>query len=167
VLSPTKIFLDGTPVGTEFWSAGSSPSGGRGATMGGVKCLESEAYHIHTHLTIINDGKQLAVPGNIGRQVCTYELHTHDPSGIIHVETDVYKKFTVGQFFAVWGYTLGATELGGISGKPVTAFIVDNDKLTRYTGNPADIELVAHRDVVLVIGAIPAQVPSYQWKDGM
>ncbi len=79
----------------------------------------------------------------------------------------MYKKFTVGQLFAVWGYPLTDTNVAGITGKKVTAFIVDGATLTRHTGKLDEIELIAHRDVVLVLGDVPAQLPSYEWKAGI
>ncbi|MBI3485457.1 hypothetical protein HY025_00770 [Candidatus Daviesbacteria bacterium] len=30
-------------------------------------------------------------------------IHTHDDSGIIHVESPVKRDFTLGDFFAIWG----------------------------------------------------------------
>lgn len=83
------------------------------------------------------------------------------------METAAYKKFTLGQLFAVWGYPLTDVNVAGMTGTKVTAFIVDGDTVTRHSGKLDEIELMAHRDVVLVLGEVPAQLPAYQWKPGM
>jgi hypothetical protein len=34
-------------------------------------------------------------------------LHTHDNSGIIHVESTVNKNYTLGEFLNIWGLDIG------------------------------------------------------------
>src|SRR3989344_4695261 len=82
-----------------------------------VQCLTNELFHIHPELAILVDGKQEAVPGNIGIiPGCTYELHTHAADGIIHVESAVDRGYVFADFLYVWskpllrdGYTLKMT----------------------------------------------------------
>lgn len=82
-----------------------------------VQCLTSELFHIHPELAILVDGKQEAVPANIGIiPGCTYELHTHATDGIIHVESAVDRGYTFADFMFLWqkpllrdGYTLKMT----------------------------------------------------------
>src|SRR5258708_5443270 len=60
------------------------------AQIDGIPCEQTEqlSYHVHAHLTIIVNGQPVVVPANIGIPGgrCVYWLHTHDTSGIIHVE---------------------------------------------------------------------------------
>jgi hypothetical protein len=157
----------GSAFGTPQWPDGSSAAGGQGQTIAGVECLKSEAYHIHAHLSIFRNGEQLAIPAHIGLVGCAYELHTHDSSGIVHVETSTSRAFTLGQFFAVWGQPLSTSNVAGITGLPVAFYTVDGASLAQYTGNPADIALQARRDIVIVIGTAPATIPNYQWDAGL
>lgn len=61
------------------------------------------AFHIHPELTIMRDGTKEEIPANIGITVgCMNPLHTHDVSGVIHVESPQPRDFTLGDFFAVW-----------------------------------------------------------------
>lgn len=61
-------------------------------------------FHIHPELTILIDGEKQAIPKDIGiASGCMHPLHTHDDSGVIHVEAPVKADFTLGDFFAVWG----------------------------------------------------------------
>jgi hypothetical protein len=89
-------------------------------------------------------------------------MHTHDGSGVMHIETDVPKTFTLGQFFALWGQPLGTAAAAGLPGKP-TYYVIDREQVVRYTGDPATIPLEAHREVVIVTGTPPVQVPRYDW----
>ena len=92
----------------------------------GVECnlMEGEKEHFHPHLDITVDGEAEIVPANIGiTGHCFAEIHTHDDSGIIHIESPYADKvFHLEQFFTVWGksierdgYTLTAT----VDGKPL------------------------------------------------
>jgi hypothetical protein len=133
------------------------------AVVDGVGCAKNENYHIHALLSVYQDGVRLALPESIGRgSGCSYEMHTHDGSGVLHIETDVSKVFTLGQFFALWGQPLSATTVAGLQGTP-TYYLVDKEKVTRYTADPSAITLDAHREIVIVTGTPPTQVPRYNW----
>ncbi len=45
----------------------------------------------------------IVIPSNVGIVSCGKPLHTHDASGTIHVETDVDRNYTIGDFFLIWG----------------------------------------------------------------
>lgn len=146
-----------SPPGWNAWVA--PPSN---APVSGVGCLINENFHQHSLVSIYKDGVRQGLPDNIGRGNCAYELHTHDGTGVVHIETDVPKKFTLGQFFALWNQPLGANGTAGLAG-PVRFYVIENDKLTRYTGDPALLELVAHREIVIVGGTAPSVLPKYRW----
>lgn len=73
--------------------------------------------HIHPHIEILVDGKQVTIPANVGIGSNTWKnhaldeygmtgmapLHTHDTSGTIHVESNTVRDYTLGEFFDVWG----------------------------------------------------------------
>lgn len=149
---------EGATLGEAHWPEGS----GTGASIDGVACVANDNYHLHAMISIYRDGTRLALPASIGLKGCTYELHTHDGSGVVHVETDVQKKFTVGQFFSVWGQPLGASNVAGLTGT-ARFYLIDQEQLTPYTGNPADIELTRHREIAIVVGAPPAALMKHRW----
>ena len=74
-----------------------------------IECLSNGhanlAQHIHPTLTVLIDGEVVSVPANIGvTNTCMAEVHTHDASGQIHIETvEAGKTFGVEEFFTVWG----------------------------------------------------------------
>ena len=60
-------------------------------------------FHIHPMLKIKVAGEEQELPDNIGIEPnCMMSLHTHDNTGVIHVEAPEQKDFTLGDFFAVW-----------------------------------------------------------------
>lgn len=60
-------------------------------------------FHIHPMLKIKILGKEQEIPADIGiTPLCMNAIHTHDVSGVIHIESPVKKDFTLGDFFAVW-----------------------------------------------------------------
>lgn len=97
-----------TLISPPGWNAWVAPSGN--APVSGVGCLINENFHQHSLLSIYKDGVRQGLPDNIGRGGCTYELHTHDGTGVVHIETDVPKRFTLGQFLALWNQPLGRME---------------------------------------------------------
>ena len=164
VLSKNKIKLvSNSTLGVNTWLDGSTSTGGRGAGIGGVSCLTNENYHTHAHLAIIKNGQMLAIPAHVGLQGCAYELHTHDMSGVVHIETDAYHKFTLGNFFAVWGQPLSLTNIAGIVNFPMAVYVNDGEDLVQFKGNIADIELTPHRSITIVLGDSVKEIPSYEW----
>jgi hypothetical protein len=123
---------------------------------------EALAFHIHQHLDIFVNGKHVTVPRfvgiNPGAGYLT-ELHTHDSSGIVHVESATHKNYTLGQFFAEWAVRL--------TGRCVGAYC---NGLTWYvngqqqTGNPQNLVLRNHQEIAIVVGKPPATIPStFNW----
>ncbi|OYV84233.1 MAG: hypothetical protein B7X04_00065 [Parcubacteria group bacterium 21-54-25] len=70
----------------------------------GLPALSSEGsvLHIHQHLDLSINGAPVTVPADIGDAEAygfIAPVHTHDTSGIIHVESNTVRDFTLGQFF--------------------------------------------------------------------
>lgn len=72
-----------------------------------------ESFHIHALLHVYVDTKPVTVPANIGITTgIESPLHTHDTSGIIHIEAGQPYAFTLGGFFQVWGVKFTNNQLG-------------------------------------------------------
>ena len=79
----------------------------------------SEKFHIHALLHIYVDGLLSPLAANIGLDPAKHlesSLHTHDHTGIIHMEAPHPFKYTLGDFFMVWGVKLGPAQLGSLKG---------------------------------------------------
>ena len=66
---------------------------------------EQSAIHFHVHVAIYIDGKRTPIPADVGIAPdgsCSYWLHTHDESGIIHIETPAGVAVTLGNFLDIW-----------------------------------------------------------------
>jgi hypothetical protein len=100
----------------------------------------------------------IGIPGAPAAPRCYYWLHTHDASGIIHVESPAQRVFTLGQLFDVWGQPLART---GVATYPTTDLTVLVDGQT-WDGDPRDVVLGAHTQVVLELGrTVPAPELSF------
>jgi hypothetical protein len=71
--------------------------------------------HIHPKLAIFVRGERIELPANVGIDPARSPmemagLHTHDASGLIHVENAADP--TLGQFFEIWGVPLSPSQLG-------------------------------------------------------
>jgi hypothetical protein len=164
--NPTPITLVyGGTVGNRFWPDGVTATGGTGQTVDGIICAPNmvETYHVHSHIAIYKDGQLLALPSHIGiTSACDYETHTHDNTGIVHMETPTVKDFTLGKFFDLWGEPLTPTNVAGVQGT-VVAYINDNGDVRRYMGALGDIELTSHRAITLQVGTAIPSLSTYSW----
>jgi hypothetical protein len=129
---------------------------------------ESLQYHVHAHLSIVQNNEALAVPQYVGAAEsgnthCFYPIHTHDQSGKIHVEAPAPALFTLGQLFAIWGQPLETSNVGGITGMPIVVYVTDAGVVTKETGDWHNIELKSHREVTIQIGTAITEIPNYTW----
>lgn len=126
---------------------------------------EALAFHIHQHLDIYVNGKHVAVPALIGIDGNSFitEMHTHDSTGVVHVESGQNRPYTLGQFFGEWGVRLTAGCLGRYCAN--VRWWLDG---VRQTGNPAHLVLKEHQEIVIAAGTPPAHIPSsYKWSPGL
>ncbi|MDQ6610949.1 MAG: hypothetical protein M3Y64_00835 [Gemmatimonadota bacterium] len=136
-----------------------------GQDISGISCdaQEGQRLHIHQHLLILDHGKPVAIPQNVGQPAarrCIYWLHTHTPDGIVHIEAPLDRKFTLGDFFAIWGQPLSRTRAAtAMAGKGASLTVWVNGK--KYTGDPRKIDMVAHADIVIQAGPPFGKPPAF------
>ncbi|HEX8917073.1 MAG TPA: hypothetical protein VF898_01095 [Chloroflexota bacterium] len=127
-------------------------------TVDGIGCNfggEVTTYHEHGHLTIMDHGKSVPIPPNIGRNVdhdCLYWIHTHMPSlGVLHVEAPNKIEPPLRDFFTIWKKPLSATKIG-----PVTVQPGDKVKLwvnlKPYNGDLGSIPIKRHTQIWIDVG---------------
>jgi hypothetical protein len=127
--------VPGTTVGQDVFPEGDSATGGQGQQVDGVNCRKalSSIYHHHVHLSLFVSGVQYAIPRGTGMKNpgksnfiyhadCFYFLHTHDETGIIHIEPPNGNVFGLHQYFGEWGMPLSTTNVAGYQGA-VTVFV--------------------------------------------
>ena len=164
-------------IGATKFDPGDTPTGGHGQTIDGIEGSSREMLqvHVHAHLSLFYKGQQIAIPygigivqpfqvknGFVGMGAGIYWLHTHDATGIIHVESPDSRTYTLGQFFDIWGQSLDGHNVAGLTGT-VRAFVDGKS----FTGNPRDIVLGAHTQITLEVGAPFVTPPVYAFPAGL
>ena len=161
------ILIVGIAVVASIFLVVSKDSGPNQPDIAGLPCERGEKlnYHVHSFLAVFVEGQQVQVPANIGINVqerCYFWLHTHDASGIVHVEAPQQRDFTLGQFFAIWDRQLSATQL---LNKTVDAG--HQIKVTvngvEVSGDPSQIKLQDKISIVVQYGPPFATPPSYNF----
>jgi hypothetical protein len=133
---------------------------------------EGSALHIHAHLDVYANGSPVQVPSDIGVDDANQKispLHTHDTTGVIHIESpDKNATFTLGQFFTEWQVSLGTDHMGGLA-TDATHHLTVYVNGTARTGDPASVVLAGHDEIALIYGNPPQSgIPhSYQWTNGL
>ena len=142
------------------------------------------AIHVHAHLDVFVNGARVTVPAGIGIQIddpavhmgtlpdgsksyggiqlcnqpCISPLHTHDTSGVLHTESTETRPNTLGEFFTEWGVTLDGSCVASYCAPATAVAIYVDGQLS--TGDPRAIALTDHREIAVVIGTSPAQIPA-------
>jgi hypothetical protein len=174
--TPLPISLvPGVSLGTPVFPNPIRMNPHNGAPVDGITCDQGGqitlAMHIHSHLALFYHGKQLQIPEYIGMapvppRGCIYWLHTHDGSGIIHVESPQLDApggghFTLGEFFDIWGEPLTPDDVAGKRG-PVTAYVNG----TQWSEGLRSIPLLAHQQITLEVGEPLVRPPNYSFPFG-
>jgi hypothetical protein len=147
------------------------------ATASGISCDSMEHFimHIHAHLDIFINGNPYQVPSQIGivPNQCIYWLHTHDDTGIIHIESPEKRDFTLGEFFDVWRQKFDNSQIfdnkvekDSSNDNALNVYINGNkvSNSTDYRG----IKLNEHDEIAIVYGVPPKMIPkSYQFPEGL
>ena len=141
--------------------------------------------HVHAHLDVFVNGRPVTVPAGIGIEIhdpavhhakqkdgsiawgfidppcaqrCISPLHTHDVYGILHTEAKKNQFNNLGEFFTEWNVRLDKKCVGGYCkpAAPISIYVDGN----AYAGNPRQIELENLREIAIVIGTPPTEIPS-------
>ncbi len=126
---------------------------------------EGTALHTHEHLDIFIHRQHTPVPSGIGINKTAgfiSPIHTHDATGIIHVESPTIRDYTLGQFFDIWGVRLTAACIGGYCTDSANTLLVFVDGQF-YSQNPRDLVLKAHQEIVISFGTakeLPLPIPN-------
>jgi len=146
---------------------------------------ERLTYHVHAHLDVFVNGQKVVVPAGIGINIhdpgvhvfpniagatgygginppcataCISPLHTHDVSGVLHTESSTVKDNTLRQFFVEWGVTLNANCVDRYCRPATKIAVYVNGK--PFTGDPRTIALSNFKEIAIVIGSPPANIPA-------
>jgi hypothetical protein len=119
--------------------------------------------HIHPQLAILIRGASELVPGNIGISQGLWRDHsldkygvsgrsplqTKDGTGVIHVESNTVRDFTLREFLGVWGETVNESQVTGYSVQPGESSCILSD--AQAMPPTADIAFADQQRIVLEI----------------
>ncbi|HUI49311.1 MAG TPA: hypothetical protein VL119_11475 [Acidimicrobiia bacterium] len=166
------------------WPAPSDPLVSARAAGLVPETAERLEFHVHSHLDVYLNGRKVLVPAGIGIDTtnpgvhqfttdglpawggivvpcdkpCISPLHTHDVTGILHTESATRKYNTLGQFFVEWNVPLTTTCVDTYC-EPATPIAVYVDG-TKFGGDPRTIALSNLKEIAVVIGTPPVQIPN-------
>jgi hypothetical protein len=111
-------------------------------------------YHVHAELKVYINGKQTTVPANLGidpQGRFISPIHTHDTSGVVHMESTKFYPFTLGEFINIWGVKFTDNQLGqykaGDGGNVLQLWV--NGK---RVADPVNYKMRAHDVMILGYG---------------
>lgn len=110
-------------------------------------------HHYHLEIEIKQDDKKIPIPPNVGiNGECIHPLHTHDETGLVHIDYPRKIQVTLGDFFDVMGIIFKDDQVGNIKqydGYNIEVF-VNNKKIP---GDYRNIILKDKEDIGIVIKA--------------
>jgi hypothetical protein len=162
----------GTQAATSSANAQSTPTSSTSQALSplaldNIDCNSNEqlTYHVHAHLSLYINGRPVTVPAYIGidnNNQCFYWLHTHDVTGVIHIEAPQQGTYTLGTFFHLWdqrfsqlGYPQQLNQTAGwkvyVNGQP-------------YNGDFHNLALSPHMLITMAYNTPNAQPDTvYNW----
>jgi hypothetical protein len=120
----------------------------------GLPGFAETVEHYHAHLRLVVDGHEVPVPKDVGVDAGTQTIspiHTHDETGVIHIEADQkgYRS-DLQNVFDIWGLRFSAECVGGYCGG--VKMWVNGTPSTKL----GDYVLQPHDAITIVEGTPPA-----------
>lgn len=172
-----------TQASVDLWAAPDDPMARTVEAGLEPEVKETLIHHVHAHLDVFVDGEPIKIPAGIGidisnefvhkfsedrevsyggikgcDQPCISPLHTHDVTGVLHTESATAEDNTLGQFFIEWGQRLDEDCVATYCRPDEEIAVYVDGQL--YDGNPAHIGLTDRREIAIVIGTPPDEIPS-------
>ena len=128
-------------------------------------------YHEHAKLFIYVNGKQVTVPANFGidpQGRFIAPLHTHDTTGVIHMESEKPYPFTLGEAINIWGVKFTNDQLGGYKAG-VDGNVLELWANGKKVADPVNYKMKRHDILILGYGK-PGSFPtkkSYTFEAGL
>jgi hypothetical protein len=119
----------------------------------GLPPVSDVVYHVHALLHVYVDGRAVTVPANLGIGPggdAFSSLHTHDTTGVLHLEATRPFAFRLSDVFAVWGVTFGHDRLGAYRNRGAERLWVYANG--RPVANPVRYVIRRHDNVVVAYG---------------
>jgi hypothetical protein len=139
----------------------------------GMRCSKQEPDRFGVHLELFAERRVLIVAQGIGLAPplrrdgayvrggrCSYPIVTHEPTGVLEVAPG--RELRLGHLFELWGQPLSRRRIASFEGE-VQAFVAGRP----WRGDPRDIPLRRHAQIVLEVGGYIPPHPSYRFPPGL
>jgi len=145
------------------WDANAAKSAARATALG--LPAEGTTMHEHADVEIFVHASKEPVPTDIGIDASKgtiQSIHTHDDTGLVHLESSQSREFTLGEFFGVWGVRFTPSCLGAYcnEGNNRLQVFVDGEEVD---GSLQDVQLDDQTVIVVTYGTpteLPDPIPS-------
>lgn len=121
---------------------------------------EGDKVHYHAHIDVFHNGEPVDVPAGIGvdfKAKRISPLHTHYPTGVIHVEAEEDEIFTLGQFLTEWGLRQSADCIADICAPAPMEVYVNGEKQDVPV---SELQIRPDIQIALILGTPPAEIPA-------
>jgi hypothetical protein len=140
------------------WPANGAKSAARATALGLPP--EGTTMHEHANVQIFVHGKEERIPTDVGINPSAgtiQSIHTHDDTGLVHLESSESREFTLGDFFGVWGVRFTPSCLGAYcnEGDNRLQVFLDGEEVT---DDLQDVQLDDQTVIVVTYGT-PAELP--------
>lgn len=165
----TLLIVNGLTRGSQ---TGGSNQPATGQTVDNISCDQGEhaEAHYHAYLKVYINGQQqeaspgIGIPGN-----CIYWLHVHEgQANIIHVEAPKADKFTLANFYHIWGQQIGGNKFMGNTVDDKHSLITEvldvNGKVIQtVNGDPSGVVIADHQTIVVRYNSPNVKPAGYDW----
>jgi hypothetical protein len=91
-------------------------------------------YHSHPNVTVIINGVGVPFPITFDPS-CAQPIHTHTTDGVLHVETDQDRDYTLGDWFLLWGHSQNSATRAILNSTQIFGFKTDSTHHLTMTVN--------------------------------
>jgi hypothetical protein len=154
----STVALPGELTTEAPWDANAAKSAARATALGLPP--EGTTMHEHANVQIFVHGQNERIPTDIGIDPAAgtiQSIHTHDDTGLVHLESSESREFTLGDFFGVWGVRFTPSCIGAYcnDGNNRLRVFLDGEEVT---DNLRDVQLDDQAVIVVTYGT-PAELP--------
>ncbi len=122
------------------------------------RCVNSEIYHYHPTLTVTINGVGMPIPVTFN-QGCPQPIHTHDSTGLLHVESDENRDYTLNDWFLLWGNFENNPTIAILNSTQIWQYKVDATHPLTMTVNGQNYTSTAPQNYVFPKNAGTASAP--------
>jgi len=121
-------------------------------------CVGNVVYHYHPNLVVTINGAGMLIPVTINSG-CAQPIHTHDSSGILHVESDTNRDYTLNDWFLLWGNFENNPTIAILNSTQIWQYKVDATHHLTMTVNGVNYTSTPPQDYVFPKNAGTASAP--------